>query len=341
MAMAAHVDRRTGRQVAAGGCGRDRFDILLTEPDRMSPALVAQSLPQIDEATRDKHEVAAEQRRRACSGHGSEARSCWGRQSVIKPTPAPTETAGHRDAGRGSDAIPVQIRRPLAQHSGAGSSCGRARQRSPSSGTRWRRETRSDDHRGRAARIVPALTIEMLRVATGAGALLINTDKRRAFSAVAIQGFRCRSRPTRTVSSGSISRRTIRHASSPAMNVKDGNFPADRFQGRSFCSARRPPACSTSKRRRSKCDMPGVEVHAQILENIFTQSLLSRPDYADRRRTSADRAAFGHLYRHPGPPDGRDDIARARALRSRQRCAAGSWYFYRAARPAVRHLRFR
>ena len=38
--------------------------------------------------------------------------------------------------------------------------------------------------------------------------------------------------------------------------------------------------CSIPRRRRSKSVMPGVEIHAQLLENIMSNQLLSRPSYA-------------------------------------------------------------
>jgi adenylate cyclase len=61
----------------------------------------------------------------------------------------------------------------------------------------------------------------------------------------------------------------------------EGNFPADRFQGRVALIGTSAAGLLDLKATPVEVDMPGVEVHAQILENIFSQSLLSRPDYAN------------------------------------------------------------
>ena len=39
--------------------------------------------------------------------------------------------------------------------------------------------------------------------------------------------------------------------------------------------------------------MPGVEVHAQILESVLTKSLLTHPELCDRRRAGRSRCVFG------------------------------------------------
>ena len=195
------------------GAAAIAFDILLTEPDRMSPALVAQSLPQIDEATRDKMK-ALPSNDDVLAAVMERGKVILGQAAVIKPTPAPTETAGI--AMLGADPTPFLYKFagllrniPVLDQAAAGRG----------------NLTLVPERDGVVRRVpliieaagqkVPALTMEMLRVATRRGrASDQHRQDRRGFSGSRSRGFRCRSRPTRTGSSGSILRLTIRHASS-------------------------------------------------------------------------------------------------------------------------------
>jgi adenylate cyclase len=125
--------------------------------------------------------------------------------------------------------------------------------------------------------LVPALTMEMLRVVSRAGAILIRTDK-AGVRAVAVPGLEVptdgrgrfwvyfnRRDPARFVS---------------AADVLDGRVPADRFRGRLVLIGTSATGLLDTKTTPVAPDMPGVEVHAQILENVLTKSLLAAPGYA-------------------------------------------------------------
>ncbi len=306
------------------GAAAIAFDILLTEPDRMSPALVAQSLPQIDEATRDKMK-ALPSNDDVLAAVMERGKVILGQAAVIKPTPAPDETAGI--AMLGADPTPFLYKFagllrniPVLDRVAAGRG----------------NLTLVPERDGVVRRVpliieaagqkVPALTMEMLRVATGAGALLINTDKAAGIQWVAIQGV-----PVQipTDKNGRLWINFAPHDPArfvSAMNVKDGNFPADRFQGRIVLFGTSAAGLIDLKATPVEVDMPGVEVHAQIIENIFTQSLLSRPDYADGVELLLT-ALVGISIVILAPLMGVMTLlvfgfAVAAAL------AAGSWYFY-------------
>ncbi|MGD9924499.1 MAG: CHASE2 domain-containing protein, partial [Pseudorhodoplanes sp.] len=68
------------------------FDILMTEPDRMSPANVAQSLPQIDQATRDKMK-SLPSNDDVLAAVMSQGKVVMGQAAVITPTPAPPQNS--------------------------------------------------------------------------------------------------------------------------------------------------------------------------------------------------------------------------------------------------------
>ena len=212
MAVAAHPDRRTGAtSCSKAGTAVIGFDIMLAEPDRMSPANVAQSLPQIDEATREKmkslpsnDEVLAGRMARgrvvlgqAVDHHPDQAEPDMPRTglAIIRaatPTPYLFEFDGllrnipvleKAAAGRGSLTLRPErdgvVRRvPMVMEAG--------------------RRDRARAHARHAARAV-----------TGSGAILIRTDPGVGIRAGRGAGPAAADR-RRTASSGSISRRTIR-----------------------------------------------------------------------------------------------------------------------------------
>jgi adenylate cyclase len=132
-----------------------------------------------------------------------------------------------------------------------------------------------------AGQKVPSLTMEILRVATGAGALLINTDKVSGVQWVAIQGI-----PVQipTDKNGRLWINFAQHDPARFVSAKDvlqGNFPPDRFQGRVALIGTSAIGLLDLKATPVEVAMPGVEIHAQILENIFSQDMVSRPDFAN------------------------------------------------------------
>ena len=117
------------------------FDIMFSEPDRMSPANVAQSLPQIDEATREKMK-ALPSNDEVLAAVMARSRVVLGQAAVITPTALPPETVRPYLQGRPQPQA-FQIRRTVAKHSGAGKCRCRPGQSDPRSGTRRRRAPRA------------------------------------------------------------------------------------------------------------------------------------------------------------------------------------------------------
>jgi adenylate cyclase len=255
------------------------FDILMSEPDRMSPASVAQSLPQIDEVTRQtmKSLPSNDEVLASVIARGGVV---LGQAAMITPTPPPAETPGI--AMLGADPTPFLFKFagllrniPVLDQAAAGR--GNLTLVPERDGVVRRVPLIAEA----AGQKVPALTMEILRVATGAGALLINTDKVTGIQWVAIQGV-----PVQipTDKNGRLWINFAPHDTARFVSAKDvmeGNFPADRFQGRVALIGTSAAGLLDLKATPVEVDMPGVEVHAQILENIFSQQLLSRPDYAN------------------------------------------------------------
>jgi adenylate cyclase len=125
--------------------------------------------------------------------------------------------------------------------------------------------------------MVPALSMEMLRVVTKASAILVRADN-AGVRAVAVPGLEVptdrngqfwvhfnKTNPARYVS---------------AKDVLQGQVPADRLRGRLVLIGTSAIGLLDIKTTPVEAAMPGVEVHAQILESVLTKTLLTHPNYA-------------------------------------------------------------
>jgi adenylate cyclase len=125
--------------------------------------------------------------------------------------------------------------------------------------------------------LVPALSMEMLRVVTKASAILVRTDT-AGVRAVAVPGLEVptdrngqfwvhfnKSNPARYVS---------------AKDILQGTVPPDRLRGRLVLIGTSAIGLLDIKTTPVEAAMPGVEVHAQILESVLTKTLLNHPNYA-------------------------------------------------------------
>jgi CHASE2 domain-containing sensor protein len=125
--------------------------------------------------------------------------------------------------------------------------------------------------------IVQSLPLEMLRVVTKSAAILLHASDAGLMESVRLPGLHIptdehgqywvyfnRSDPARYVS---------------AADVLQGNTPADRFRGRVVLIGTSAFGLRDYKFTPGG-EMPGVEVHAQLLENILTRAGLVRPGYA-------------------------------------------------------------
>ncbi|MEM8701727.1 MAG: adenylate/guanylate cyclase domain-containing protein [Pseudomonadota bacterium] len=126
-------------------------------------------------------------------------------------------------------------------------------------------------------KIHPALSVELLRVATGQNAFAVKSDE-AGISSVVVGGVEVPtdrngriwvhytpSNPTRFVS---------------AADIASGTFDASKIQNHLVLFGTSATGLLDLKATPVNPAMPGVEVHAQILENILSQSFLTRPNYA-------------------------------------------------------------
>jgi adenylate cyclase len=126
-------------------------------------------------------------------------------------------------------------------------------------------------------RMVPALTLDLLRVVTGSGAILIRTNE-AGVSSVAVPGLEL---PTDR--NGRIWVHYNAHDKTRYVSAKDvigGTAAPEKFAGKLVLLGTSAIGLLDIKTTPVSAAMPGVEVHAQLLEAALTDSLLSSPAYA-------------------------------------------------------------
>src|SRR6202035_5482950 len=158
--------------------------------------------------------------------------------------------------------------------------------------------------------LVPSLSLEMLRVLSQTGAVIVHVDPAGdGVQSVAIRGLEIptdergqifvhfnKSDPARYVS---------------AKDVLQRKLSTDRLRGQLVLIGTSAIGLFDLKTTPVEAVMPGVEVHAQILESVLTRSLLVNPAYAigaDRRgaRRLSDRRPDRPVVvfvRRPQPAD--------------------------------------
>ena len=267
-------------RLRAAGAVAVGFDVIFAEPDRMSPALAAGSFRGLDAETREKlaalpsndavfaeaikkaggivvGETAASQAAPRAEGENAPQTGF----AIVGPNPRPFLVT-----------FPGLLRNiPPIEQAAAGRGMFSI---DPEPDGIVRRVPVVMEAQGQLA---PALTMEMLRVVSRAGAILIRAD-RAGVKTVAVPGLEVptdgRGRfwvyfnkrdPARSVS---------------ATDVLNGRVAPDRLRGRLVLIGTSATGLLDIKTTPVQPDMPGVEVHAQILENILTKSLLASPGYA-------------------------------------------------------------
>jgi serine phosphatase RsbU (regulator of sigma subunit) len=132
--------------------------------------------------------------------------------------------------------------------------------------------------------LVPALSMEMLRLATGARTLNLQADGAQV-RAVGVGDLM-----VPTSAAGAVwvhfSPRDPRRFVSAA-DVLAGRVPAERLAQKLVLIGATGLGLLDHQATPIGERMPGIEIHAQLLENIFDQSLLSRPAWAQRAELAA------------------------------------------------------
>jgi adenylate cyclase len=125
--------------------------------------------------------------------------------------------------------------------------------------------------------LVPSLSMELLRVVSNSSAILVRTDQ-AGVQSVAVPGLQ-----VPTDQNGRFWVHFNGHDPARYVSAKDvlqGRVPRERVEGKLVLIGGSAVGLFDIKTTPVAAAMPGVEVHAQILESALTNSLLTYPNYA-------------------------------------------------------------
>jgi adenylate cyclase len=255
------------------------FDIVFAEPDRLSPSLLAGALSQLDETTRatlkslpSNDEVLAAAFRAS--------RVILGQTAMSAPVPWPDAEPPPQTgiARRGPDAsaflptYPGLLRNvPVLENAALGRGLFTIEPEQDGIVRRVPMIVRADGSE------VPTLTLEILRILTGGSAILMWTD------AAGVQRFDLPQLSIPTNGKGQVwvhfglhdQRRFI-----SAADVVAGRFAPEQVANKIVLVGTSAVGLLDNKTTPVEPIMPGVEVHAQVLEAALTGQMLSAPSYA-------------------------------------------------------------
>jgi adenylate cyclase len=254
------------------------FDVVFSEPDRLTPGVVAENIRGLDDATRDKlralpsnDQVFADAMRRS-----RVVLADAGLPSIVSEADSPLPQTGLAMIGGEPRAFlydfPGLLRNiPVLEAAAAGR--GLITIQNERDGIVRRVPMILQAH----GTIMPSLSFEMLRVATGADTILVKTDPDAGVKSVAVQGLE-----VPTDRNGQVWVRFARHDPSifvSAADVLDGLVEPDTISQRLVIIGTSATSLFDVKTTPLDRVMPGVEVHAQVLENALTRTVLSQPNY--------------------------------------------------------------
>jgi adenylate cyclase len=255
------------------------FDVIFAEPDRMSPAIAEHSFRGIDADTRAKLD-SLPSNDDVLAAAIKQSRVVAGEAGTAFPTPqSQAEMALQTGfAVRGPDPAPYLVTFPgllrnvlPIEEAAAGRGLFSI---DPENDGIIRRVPVIMEAQGS---LVPSLTMEMLRVVTQSGAILVRVDE-AGVQSVAVPGLE-----VPTDRNGQFWIHFNKHDPARFVSARDvlqGNVPADRIQGRLVLIGTSAIGLLDVKTTPVEAAMPGVEVHAQILESVLSKSLLVQPNYA-------------------------------------------------------------
>ena len=260
------------------GAAAIAFDIVFAEPDRLSPALVADSFRDLDDESRAKlrtlpsnDQVFADVLRRSPAVLGESGLPKFVPQPDLKLPLTGLATLG-------GDPRPFLLNFP-----GLLRNVPILEEAAPGRGLFTIRTERDGIVRRvpmimqAQGELMPSLTFEMLRIVTKSDTILVKSDE-AGVKSVAVPGFEI---PTDR--NGQLWVHFARHDAAryvSAADVLEGNVGPDKISRKLILIGTSAVGLLDVKTTPLDPVMPGVEVHAQVLESALTRSVLSQPNYA-------------------------------------------------------------
>src|SRR6266852_5706500 len=124
---------------------------------------------------------------------------------------------------------------------------------------------------------MPSLSFEILRVASGSGTILIKADK-NGIERIGVKGLQ--------IPTDGHGQLWVHYAHPDpsiyvsAVDVLDGRVPPEKIEGKLVLVGTSATGLNDIKTTPVSPVMPGVEIHAQVLESALTGAVLSQPGYA-------------------------------------------------------------
>ena len=255
------------------------FDIIFPEPDRMSPAIAERSFRGIDAETRAKLD-SLPSNDDALAEAIKHSRVVAGQAGAASPEVKTAADAALQTgfAVRGPDPRPYLVtfagllrNVPAIEQAAAGRGLFSI---NPESDGIIRRVPVIMTAQGS---LVPSLSLELLRVVTGSSAILVRVDQ-AGVQAIAVPGLE-----VPTDRNGQFWVHFNHHDPERYVSAKDvlqGNVPPDRLAGKLVLIGTSAIGLLDLKTTPLDAAIPGVEVHAQILESVLSKSSFVNPNYA-------------------------------------------------------------
>ncbi|MBC7952577.1 MAG: adenylate/guanylate cyclase domain-containing protein [Rhodospirillaceae bacterium] len=262
------------------------FDIVFAEPDRLSPSVVAASLEGLDAATAKRLKAMKsndailadifQQAGRVVLGQTVVAQDVAGRER--ENMPATSIAALNGDPSDYLEHHSALLRNiPVIDEAAAGRGIFNV---TPEPDGVVRRIPAAVKVAGT---IYPALTVEMLRVATGQPSIMIRMPK-QGEDILGIKDFVIRPSVMKTDSKGRIflyAARYDRNSYVSAKDIKDGTFDPAMVAGKLVILGTSAAGLLDIRTTALDRQIPGVDVHAQIIETVLGNMQLSIPLDAD------------------------------------------------------------
>src|SRR3984893_4535546 len=124
--------------------------------------------------------------------------------------------------------------------------------------------------------LMPSLSFEMLRVASGSGTILIKTDK-AGITSLAVKGFQVPTDANGHLWVHYAHRDPLIYVS--AVDVLDGRVAAEKIARKLVLIGTSSVGLNDINTTRVSPAMPGLEIHAQVLESALTGAIITQPNY--------------------------------------------------------------
>ncbi|MBR0970035.1 MULTISPECIES: CHASE2 domain-containing protein [Bradyrhizobium] len=255
------------------------FDVVFSEADRLNPDLVAGQMRYLDDATRAKlrelpsnDQILSEAIKRSRVVLGETGQPAISSE-LDKTLPfTGVATVGEEGAERFLFEFPGLLRNvPVIEKVAAGRGLFTIRTERDGLIRRVPMVMRAQGN------IMPSLSLEILRVVTGTPTLLVRTDK------TGVRAVRLKGVEIPTDKNGQI---WVHYAPQDpsiyvsAADVLDNTVPPNKIAGKLVLIGTSAVGLNDIKTTPVSRAMPGVEIHAQVLESVLSGAVISQPNYA-------------------------------------------------------------